>query len=720
MISTRRQFLQAGALGLAGLALELSIDGRLRRAGEAFAAAADPNFHPFAWLSIEPSGRTVLTIGRVEMGQGVRTSLAMILAEELDANWARVEVINAEPGPDFPHMRTSGSWSVGGACAPLRLMGARARAMLIGAAAKRWGVDPATCTTVAGRVRHASSGREAGYGALAAAAAASEIPASAPLKDVASFTTIGRATRRVDARAIVTGAARYGIDARLPGMRFAALERCPVRGGTPRSVDDARARAVPGVIDVVRAGDAIAVVANSTWAAFAGRRALSVEWDEGAGRSFDSRAYRAELAERSKSGGVAGPARGDVDAAWAGAARRLDALYEYPFYIHAPLEPMNALADVRSDRCELWTGTQAPNQMQEAVAKLLGMAPAAVTIHVPLLGGGFGRRLGLDYGLEAAQVSKAMRAPVQVVWSREDDMRHGFFQPAAAHRMSAALDSTGRIAAWSHREASSPLNFSGPADLHDPDIAANHMWGGVDNPYVYPAMRAAFVAHEAPILLGPWRAVFAPSNVMARECFMDEIAHATGQDPVAMRLAHLEAADDADQDQRTRRARLAKVIRLAAEKAGWARTLPPGEGLGIAAHLYDGETTLAQIAHVRVKDRAVQVLRLVCAIDCGLVVNPLGLAAQIESGVIWGLSQTLCAEATFRAGRLEQSGFSDYPMLRLAQTPEIVTHFVPGGAQPLGAGEQPVAPVAAAVLNATFAATGRRVRHVPVTAADLS
>jgi isoquinoline 1-oxidoreductase beta subunit len=493
-----------------------------------------------------------------------------------------------------------------------------------------------------------------------------------------------------------------------------------VRGGTPRSVDDARARAVPGVIDVVRAGDAIAVVANSTWAAFAGRRALSVEWDEGAGRSFDSRAYRAELAERSKSGGVAGPARGDVDAAWAGAARRLDALYEYPFYIHAPLEPMNALADVRSDRCELWTGTQAPNQMQEAVAKLLGMAPAAVTIHVPLLGGGFGRRLGLDYGLEAAQVSKAMRAPVQVVWSREDDMRHGFFQPAAAHRMSAALDSTGRIAAWSHREASSPLNFSGPADLHDPDIAANHMWGGVDNPYVYPAMRAAFVAHEAPILLGPWRAVFAPSNVMARECFMDEIAHATGQDPVAMRLAHLEAADDADQDQRTRRARLAKVIRLAAEKAGWARTLPPGEGLGIAAHLYDGETTLAQIAHVRVKDRAVQVLRLVCAIDCGLVVNPLGLAAQIESGVIWGLSQTLCAEATFRAGRLEQSGFSDYPMLRLAQTPEIVTHFVPGGAQPLGAGEQPVAPVAAAVLNATFAATGRRVRHVPVTAADLS
>jgi isoquinoline 1-oxidoreductase beta subunit len=720
VISTRRQFLQAGALGLAGLALEISIDGRLRRAGEAFAAAAEPNFHPFAWLSIEPSGRTVLTIGRVEMGQGVRTSLAMILAEELDADWARVEVINAEPGPDFPHMRTSGSWSVGGACAPLRLMGARARAMLIGAAAKRWSVDPATCTTAAGRVRHAASGREAGYGALAAAAAAIAVPASAPLKDAASFTTIGRATRRVDARAIVTGAARFGIDARLPGMRFAALDRCPVRGGTPRSVDDAMARAVPGVLDVVRAGDAIAVVANSTWAAFEGRRALSVAWDEGAGRSFDSRAYRAELAERSKSGGVAGPARGDVDAAWAGAARRLDALYEYPFYIHAPLEPMNALADVRSDRCELWTGTQAPNQMQEAVAKLLGMAPAAVTIHVPLLGGGFGRRLGLDYGLEAAQVSKAMRAPVQVVWSREDDMRHGFFQPAAAHRMSAALDATGRIAAWSHREASSPLNFSGPADLHDPDIAANHMWGGVDNPYVYPAMRAAFVAHEAPILLGPWRAVFAPSNVMARECFMDEIAHATGQDPVAMRLAYLEAADDADQDQRTRRARLAKVIRLAGEKAGWSRALPPGEGLGIAAHLYDGETTLAQIAHVRVKDGAVQVLRLVCAIDCGLVVNPLGLSAQIESGVIWGLSQTLCAEATFRAGRLEQSGFADYPMLRLAQAPAIETHFVPGGAQPLGAGEQPVAPVAAAVLNATFAATGRRVRHVPITAADLS
>ncbi|MFI5372919.1 MAG: xanthine dehydrogenase family protein molybdopterin-binding subunit, partial [Candidatus Eisenbacteria bacterium] len=555
---------------------------------------------------------------------------------------------------------------------------------------------------------------------LAAAAALLSVPETAPLKDPSSFRLIGHPTRRVDGVAIVSGTARYGIDSRVPGMRFASLERCPVRGGRVRAVDDAGARRVPGVLDVVRVGDAVAVVATDTWAAMEGRRALDVRWDEGEGATFDSREYRGRLADLARSGGVVGRNVGDVDAAMTGAAKRLEALYEYPFYVHAPLEPMNALARVGADGCDVWSGTQAPDTMQEEVAKLLGLEPAAVRVHVPLLGGGFGRRLGVEYGIEAVRLSKMVGAPVQVLWTREDDMRHGFFQPAAAHRMAAGVDTRGRIVAWTHREASSPQNFEGAYDLADPGIAADHMWGGVDNPYVVPSMRVAFVAHEPPLRLGPWRAVFAPSNVMARECFMDEIAHVTGQDPVAMRVAYLEAADTADDAERARRQRLVKVVRLAAEKAGWGRTLPAGEGLGIAAHVYDGETTLAQVAHVSVKSGALRVLRVVCAIDCGPVVNPLGLEAQVESAVVWGLSQTMCGDVTFRAGRLEQTSYADYPMLRLDQTPEIETHAAPSATKPLGAGEQGVAPVAAAVLNAVFAATGRRVRHVPITAADLS
>ena len=723
MRASRRRFLAVGGLAAGGMLLELATDGRLRIAGRALAAAggaSDPSFRPFAWLAIEPGGRTLVTIGRVEMGQGTRTSLPMLVAEELDADWERVAVETAEPGPEFPEMRTSGSWSVGGRYRSLRQMGARARAALIAAAAARWRVPADACSTRPGQVVHAASGRSLGYGELAAAAAAAPLPANVPLKDPKQFRLLGRRTPRRDAPAIVTGTARYGLDARVPGMRFASLERCPVAGGKLLSFDASAARRVPGVRDVVRLGDSLAVVADHTWAAFSGRRVLEARWDEGALASFDSRAYRAQLAEASGRRGTPGRVVGGAEAAVASAARRLDALYEYPFFVHAPLEPMNALAHVRDGRCELWLGTQAPNWVQEDVAHRLGFEPSAVRVHVQLLGGGFGRRLGVEHAVEAAELSRAIGAPVQVVWTREDDMRHGFFQPAAAHRMAAGLDASGRLAAWWHREASSGQNFRGRVDPADPDLAANLMWGGVDNPYVLPVMRAEFVLVEAPIALGPWRAVFAPSNVMARECFVDEIAHAIGRDPVQLRLDLLAANDDADAAQRSRRARLAAVIRLASEKAGWGRPLPTGRARGIAAHVYDGETTLAQVAEVSIDGGHLLVHRFVCAIDCGPVVNPLGLEAQVESGVVWGLSQVLCNDVSFKNGRAEISNFGDYPIPRLPETPVIETFAIEGASQPLGAGEQPAAPVAAAVLNALFAATGKRVRHLPVREADLA
>ena len=714
MSTTRREFLKRGTLVASGLALELSIDGRLRLVGDALAAAPDAAFRPFAGLAIEPGGRTVITVGRVEMGQGVRTALPMIIAEELDADWSRVEVETAMPGADFQRMTTSGSWSIGGSYDRLRKMGAQARAMLVAAAAARWGVDAAACRTEGGRVIHAASKRSAGYGELAQAAAKLPVPDAAALKTPAEFRLIGRRTPRRDGRAIVTGAARYGMDVRVPGMKFATIERRPVAGARPRSLDDAAARRVAGVRSVVRLANGVAVVADHTWAALEGRRALNIAWEGGDEPRFDSVAYQAQLLEATRRAGSVGRTVGDVEKSLAAAARRLEAIYEYPFFVHAPLEPMNTVAHVHDGRCELWAGTQAPNPVQNAVAKQLGLAPERVEVCVPLLGGGFGRRLGVDCALEAAELSRAIAQPVQVMWTREDDMRHGFFQPAAAHRMSAGLDAGGRIVAWWHREASSAQNYRDRMDPANPQLAAIHMWGGVDNPYVYGSMRAEFALIQAPIPLGPWRSVFAPSNVMARECFMDEIAAATGKDPVALRLALLEEKDGADEALQAQRRRLAAVIRLAAEKAGWGRALPPGRGRGIAAHVYDAETTLAQVAEVSVEGGVPRVHRFVCAIDCGPVVNPLGLEAVVESGVIWGLSQTLGGRVTFREGRAEQSSYADYPILRLSETPAIETHIIEGAPQPLGAGEQPASPVAAAVLNALAAATGKRLRRVPV------
>jgi CO/xanthine dehydrogenase Mo-binding subunit len=719
MNTTRREFLRVGSAMAMGLVLELGLDGRLRFVGSALAAEPDGAFRPFATLAIEPSGRTLITVGRVEMGQGIRTSLPMIVAEELDADWSRVEVETATPGPEFKQMTTSGSWSIGGGYEPLRRMGARARAMLVAAAAARWKVDASGCRTENGRVLHSASNRSLSYGDLALEAAKQAIPAEAPLKAAADRRLSGRRTPRHDGPAIVTGAARYGLDVRVPGMKFAAIERRPVAGATIGSVNDAPARRVPGVRDVVRISNGVAVVADHTWAALEGRRALEVRWEGGDEPRFDSAAYQARLLETSKGSGSVGRRVGDVEKALAGAPRRLEAIYEYPFFVHAPLEPMNTTAHVRDGRCELWASTQAPNPVQEKVAARLGLSPEAVTVHVPLLGGGFGRRLGVDYAIEAAEVSKAIAAPVQVMWTREDDTRYGFFQPAAAHRMAAGLDGGGRIVAWWHREASSAQNYRDRMDPANPELAAIHMWGGVDNPYVFGAMRAEFMLVQAPIPLGPWRAVFAPSNVMARECFLDEIAHATRQDPVALRLALLAANDGADDATKSQRARLAAVIRLAAEKAGWGNPLPAGRARGIAAHVYDGETTLAQIAEVSVEGGVPRVHRYVCAIDCGPVVNPLGLEAVVESGVVWGLSQTLGGKITFKDGRTEQSSYADYPILRLSETPAIETHFIEGAKQPLGAGEQPVAPVAAAVLNAVFAATGKRVRQVPIEAGML-
>jgi isoquinoline 1-oxidoreductase beta subunit len=710
---SRRRFLQLGGLAYAGLVLE-ALPGGLVRLAEAQEDGGP--FAPNPWLAIAPDGTIRVFVARAEMGQGVRTSLPLMVAEELRVDPAKVTVVTPEPGETYAEMRTSGSGSVQGAWPELRRAGAAARLMLVAAAARQWGVDPATCEARDGAVTHAASGRRLAYGALATAAARETPPTEIPL--ATEFTRIGARTRRLDGKAIVTGAAQYGLDVRVPGMLRAAIARPESFGATLERYDEAKALAVKGVTRVVRLTHGVAVLATSTWAAIQGRDALAPAWTKGPDGAFDSRAFQALLAERTKEQGGVSRDEGGAGAVLAGAATRLDALYEYGFHAHAPLEPMNAIAHARADACEIWTGTQAPNQVQAEVAKRFGYAPEKVRVHVPLLGGGFGRRLGTDYALEAVEVSRAAQAPVQVVWTREDDMRHGFFQPASANRLAAALDANGRIAAWTHTQAAAPHNYRRAPAIDDPDFAADNLWGVHDSPYRMPAVRTAYIPVLAPVPLGPWRAVFYPTGVFARESFLDELAHTAGQDPLAWRLALLEDAGETPQARL--RARLARALSAAAKRARWGEALPKGHGLGIAGNTYHGMTVMAQVAEVSLAhDGTIRVHRVVCAVDCGRVVNPLGLEGQIESAIAWGLSGSLFGEITFKDGRAEQANFADYPILRFAGAPAIEVEILPSPLPPLGIGEQPVAPIAAAVGNALFAATGKRARRLPFRAEDL-
>ena len=721
MSATRRDFLKLGAMsGAAALVLQF----RSAAAGAVVkTTAAAAAFAPNPWLAIDGAGRVTLTVHRSEMGQGARTALAMILAEELGADWSDVAIRHATPGPDFPDMRTSGSSSVAESWLPLRQAGAAAREMLRAAAAARWGVPAASCRVERGRVMR-DGGAAAGFGDLVAAAAALPVPRDPPLKAAKDFTLIGTRVLRVDGPRIVRGTAVYGLDVQVPGLRRAVVARCPVFGGKPLRWDAAAARAVAGVREVVTIPTGIAVVADDTWTALRGRDALRVEWDEGP-RAHDSTAtYRGRLAAALRAGGRTTRAVGDAAAVLASASRRLQAEYSYPFQAHAPVEPMNCAAQVRADGCDIWVGTQAPNEAQRDVARLLGMKPEAVRLEVALLGGGFGRRLAYDYVVEAVELARRVPYPVQVVWTRPDDMRHGTFQPAALHALRAGLDAAGKPVACIHRCATFHLSMFGPYKPDDPELYDGSPWGGPDTPYAFPALRVDYAPLEAPVPTGAWRSVEYPSTVFARESFVDELAHATGRDPLSLRLDLIPSPGTVRR--RTMRLdngdRLRRVLRLAAEKAGWGSPLPRlrdgrRRGRGIACNSYHQQTMVAQVAEVSVGSEGdVRVHRVVCAIDCGQVVNLGGLEGQVESAVLWGLSATLHGRITFADGRVEQSTYGDFPVMRMRDAPRIETWTVPSDLPPFGVGEQPVPPIYAAVANAVFAATGKRLRELPIQA----
>lgn len=710
-MTTRRDFIKLSLI--AGTALAIGFDF------EAQAEEAPKPFQPNGWIRIDPDGSIQLTVGKSEMGQGVRTSLPMILADELDADWNSVKLVQASPSAQFTRLGTGGSFSLGGSWMPLRQAGAAARAMLISAAAARLGVDAATLRTERGFVIHGD--RRIGYGELTAAAAALPIPEKPALKQAGDFRIIGTRTKRTDGPNIVTGKAQYGIDVRVPNMRYATIVRPPVLGGSVKRFDAAKAKAVKGVRHVVAVKSGVAVVADNTWAALKGRDALEIEFDAGPHAAFSSALHAQRMRDAVKEAGFTTRKTGEAVAI----AKQLEATYQYPFYAHAPLETMNSVADFRGTSCEVWSPTQAPNAVQERVAEFLGIPKESVNVNVTLIGGGFGRRLGWDYAIDAADVSKAIGGgAVQVLWTRADDMKHGYFQAASLHQMRAGFDADGKLVTWTHKKVSSLHNARRqPTEeqLKDPGYYRDSSWGVYDIAYDIPYIETSYVRVDGPVPIGPWRAVYSPSSTFARESFFDELAYAAGADPLQFRLDHLGGAEKLTAGELTiERPRLRRVIETLRAKSDWGKPLPQGYGRGMACNVYDGDTHIAYAAEVSVIDRKIRVHRVVAVVDCGLPVNPLGIESQVEGGVIWSLSSALKGEITFKAGQAEQATYRDFEVLRIDETPKIEVHLIPHGDVPFGMGEPPVPPAVPAIVNAIHAATGKRIRKLPIRPEDLA
>jgi len=728
MKTSRRSFIKVSAAFGGGLALWLEMPRTILAAGPTA-------FEPNAYIRITPDNVVQLWITRSEMGQGVRTTLPMMLIEELEADWSQVQYQQALPGGRFKgiRLRTSGSGSTVGTYNALRKAGATAREMLVAAAAQRWNADPSSCRAERGTVVHAATGRKLSYGELAVEAAGQPVPANPALKDRKDFRVIGKPTKRTDGAAIVKGEAIYGIDVRVPGMLYAVLARCPVLGGKLAKFDAGAALAVPGVRRVVPVSRGIAtgvaVVADHTWAAIKGREALKVEWDRGPNADFSSDQFLLQMREEigKEKDGYFVRDDGDATKALQAATQKLEATYEFPFQAHAPLETMNCVADARKDSCEIWAPTQCPEVALAETAKMLGLPEESVKVHITLLGGGFGRRLFADYVPEAVEISSTIGKPVQVLWTRDDDMRYGFFHPSDVEHVVGGLGEQGHPMVWRQRSIGSNLSMFGlPSDERkkDPRLYFNDgsPWGSFDNPYNFPHLKADFIALNSPVPTGPWRAVEYPVTVFARESFLDEMAHAAGEDPLDFRLKLLQPGDVLQVGtSMIDRSRLIRVLEVAAEKADWRRPLRQTSdrrwGRGLGCNVYSEDCFIAQVAEVSVGRQAndIRVHRIVCAVDCGVVVNPNGLEGQAESGITWGLSATLHGKIDFRNGAAVQENFLDFEVIRMPEAPEIETHVVLTEHAPGGFGETAVPPVAPAVANAIFAATGKRVRSLPIT-----
>jgi len=725
MSISRRQFVVQGTVAGAGLIIGVRLSPRKAFAQENEKGPKDKVVNPFeAYIHVKPDGKISLIVAKSEMGQGIKTGLAMCLAEEAEVDFNSVSVEQAETRPDiYRHMGTGGSGSTMENFMPLRRAGATVRALMITAASQKWNVPTNECKVIKGSVLHATSSRHASYGELVEAAMKLPLPdpEKVQLKGESEFELIGHATPRVDIPSKVYGSAVFGLDVRVPEMLFAVVARCPTFGGKHARFDASKAKAVRGVKDVFEisalgrdmfTAGGVVVVADSTWAAMKGREALQIAWDNGPAAAESTETLHTSLHAGAGKSGKRIRNDGDVDAVLSNGTKRVEATYEFPFLAHATMEPMNITVHARSGEAEVWAPTQSPDWVQRTVAKVLDLNPEKVIVHTTLLGGGFGRRYMADYPAEGAQIAKVVGKPVQLVWSREDDMTHDFYRPAACHQMKGAVDTNGRPLAWSHTIASTSIEAYWHPDGGKPE--ESEVGGAEQMPYAIPNVRLEYnhVASSVPPLW--WRSVEHSFNGFAVECFIDELAAAAGQDPVQFRTsllvkpANWKAKNEEDPDP----ARLLAVMELAVEKAGWGAPLPNGKGRGVATYHSFG-SYIAEVAEVTVQGSTFKIDRMIAAIDCGQIVNPESVRAQAESAIIYGLSAALKNEITIKNGAVEQTNFDGYDPIRISEAPPIEVYLMKSKDDPGGMGEPALPPAAPAVANAIFAASGQRVRKLP-------
>jgi isoquinoline 1-oxidoreductase beta subunit len=731
----RREFLKTTSKGSVALILGFYLTA------SASAQRDERILRPNAWIRITSDNQITVLTEIPEMGQGPRTVDAMMLADELEADWSTIRVEQAPVIPEtYKNLATGGSGGTATAWDNMRKVGAQAREMLITAAAQQWGVEKKDCRAENSTVVHGPSRRRLTYGELVETG--SNLPApkaeSVRLKQPPDFHFIGKSIPRVDVPSKVDGSGVFGIDVRVPGMLFAVIARCPHFGGSTQSFDAAAAKAVPGVQAVflvaplsflpkldrnINTAGGIAVVADSTWSAIQGRKALKISWDKGPNASETTEGLSKQLKEQA----AAPPSfvavnQGDTVKALQENVMRVDAFYELPFQAHATMEPMNTTVHVREDGIEVWSPTQIGELVQEEIAILSGLSPRQVSVHMTLCGGSFGRRYQWDYAAEAWQVAKEMKKPVQLLWTREDDMQRDFYRPYSYHRMSGGLDAQNNIVAWSHRIVSTPIRavFDPPQTLKDPKHVASQELGGADViPYPVSNFRLDYSPVHSAVPRAWWRSVAGSFNAFAMECFVDELAHAAGLDPYKFRMKLLRddrklpgIRSQSDPPLDTRRFRA--VLQLAAEKSGWGSPLPRGQGRGIAC-CYSFDSYLAHVVEVSVeKGGIVRVRRIVSAVDCGTAVNPDGVRAMTEGAANYALTPVLNGEITIKDGAVEQSNFDGYQVLRMSDAPDIEVHIVASNGDPGGMGETGVPPLAPAVANAVFAATGKRIRRLPI------
>jgi isoquinoline 1-oxidoreductase beta subunit len=703
---SRRDVLTSGLAS--GLMLAFHLPAH---AGE---TAQPGGFAPNAFIRIDPAGKTTLVMPQVEMGQGVYTSVAMILAEELDADFAKVKLEHAPASdklygnPVFGLQVTGNSNSIRAWWTSLRNAGAGARAMLVQAAAQQWRVEPASCTTSKGVVSHKASGRKLSYGQLAAAASKQTPPKDVALKDPKDFVLIGKPLKRFDTPDKVNGKALYGIDTVLPGMKIATVAACPVFGGKVGSVDDSAARKIQGVRKIVVLDDMVAVVGDHMWAARTGLDALKITWNEGANARISSKDIWQDLRSASEKDGAVAKSEGDIAKGLA-AGEKLEAAFELPFLAHATMEPQNATVHLKPDACEIWTGTQIMTRVQSEAAKAAGLPVDKVIVHNHLIGGGFGRRLEPDMVIAAVRIAKQVDGPVKVIWTREEDMQHDVYRPVYRDTIAASL-SDGKVVGWKYRVTGSAIlaRWLPPAFQKGIDIDA--IDSAADMPYDIPNLHVEYVQAEPPAVpTGFWRGVGPNNNVFAIECFMDELARKAGKDPIEFRRGML-----------AKNPRLLAALDLVAEKSGWGQPLPARVGRGVCVQPSFG-SFIATVVEAEVDGQGkVRLRRVTTAVDTGIAVNPDTIVAQLEGGLIFGLTAALYGEITIDKGRVQQSNFHDYQMLRIDEAPKIEVHLIKSGEAPGGIGETGATAGPPALRNAIYAATGVALRRLPIDSALIS